>query len=751
MGSTPDTVSTTDYLELRKAIDTAIQTFSKALNRSNDEKYGDILTKLSGKIGEVRTEIDASLVVKGKEKSEVKKPESKLGSKEMNLDDVKKFIDSKSDAIFVVTGGSFNPPHNGHIGMFQKAYDALMKVDANKSKKVYGVMVPATEAWLDKKVSENKLDASQKIDITHRVNLCTLSCDSYAWPDSTNFNASNMIVVNDGNDDPATSILQTATGFRDNAYYLCGSDYYAAHGNDEYKFICVLRSGVRLTSDRSQKQIHFDKPPITGSNLTSFNVKATDIIIRDDSGDNDASSTMLRNILTEINSVVVSGDALGDTPKKDELLKLISIPVLRRLLNLRYILTNTENNKKVLRIMDIDLDPPDAKSSNDTDIILRGKDGVRTSGARSLCNIGSMCYMNAALQLFYSMPNFRTAIKDTSNPLLEYLNAMDKGVNCEQAGRLARALYDLAQGTRGNAFTRRGFNDQEDASELITTVLSANIFDTLKESMRFNNSSIALVYTGEKSIDSTCKNIDKAALEIVPEKDKQNIISLSPLTPVYILPLPVTDGVGTFTTFKKAFDTYLDAYTDREELINDSGDDEKNNTSGIIFNLPECMMETITKGSDGKITSKKLKPACKPLIEVENSSSKAKPFKLKYLKDKTYISPGPTQKYFIVILIRTIYNDKGDRTKLKHPVNLEDASINIGGRNFTIKGCVCHHGESPNSGHYTYVEFKDGKPTTVYDDHNIVDYDEYVKAVGGRTVNTEGYVLLFEQEVADVK
>jgi nicotinic acid mononucleotide adenylyltransferase len=361
------TDSTTNYLKLRKAIDTAIQTFSKALNRSKDEKYGDILTELSGKIGEVRTEIDATLVVTGKKKSEseVKKSESKLGSKEMNLDDVKKFIDSKSDAIFVVTGGSFNPPHNGHIGMFQKAYAALIKegkIKPDDGKKVYGVMVPATEGWLDKKVVENKLDASQKIDIKDRVDLCKLSCDSYAWPDSTNFNASNMIVVNEGDNSPATSILLRDGQYRDNAYYLCGSDYYAAHGSHVYKFICVLRAGVTLGSIRSQKQIHFDKPPITDHLLKSFDVKATDIIIKDDGDDNDASSTMLRNILTKINSVVIQGDEGGVPPDKDELLKLISIPVLRKLLELKYILTDTETNKKVLRIMGIDLDEEDYKA-----------------------------------------------------------------------------------------------------------------------------------------------------------------------------------------------------------------------------------------------------------------------------------------------------------------------------------------------------------------------------------------------------
>lgn len=343
-------------LKIKDAIDTAIKKFSSSLPKDEDNKqYAKILDELMVAINKDRDVIAKELEKSGKKPTKKSDPVSK----QMSIVDVNNFIDSQKDAIFVVTGGSFNPPHNGHIGMFQKAYDALIKENKIKlgdGKKVYGVMVPASEGWLNKKVTDGKLDNSQKIDIKARVDLCTLSCDSYKWTDSTKFNASNMIVVSDGDDDPATSILRTDKGFRDNAYYLCGSDYYAGHGTGTYKFICVLRSGVIHNTGGRANQIHFTKPPIDGS-TKAFDVKSDDIIVNGSDIDNDASSTMLRDILTKINSVVVEGDK-GELPpvKADELLKLISIPVLRKLLELTYILTNTEKNKKVLRIMGIDLD-----------------------------------------------------------------------------------------------------------------------------------------------------------------------------------------------------------------------------------------------------------------------------------------------------------------------------------------------------------------------------------------------------------
>jgi len=87
-----------------------------------------------------------------------------------------------------------------------------------------------------------------------------------------------------------------------------------------------------------------------------------------------------------------------------------------------------------------------------------------------------------------------------------------------------------------------------------------------------------------------------------------------------------------------------------------------------------------------------------------------------------------------------------NNTKIKTRIDLTDALITLGKTTFTIKGCICHHGNTTSSGHYTYVEFEKGKPTTVYDDTNICVYKNYTEHIGnGRTVDTTGYVLLFEK------
>jgi len=401
-------------LKIKDAIDTAIKKFSSSLPKDEDNKqYAKILDELMVAINKDRDVIAKELEKSGKKPTKKSDPVSK----QMSIVDVNNFIDSQKDAIFVVTGGSFNPPHNGHIGMFQKAYDALIKENKIKlgdGKKVYGVMVPASEGWLNKKVTDGKLDNSQKIDIKARVDLSTLSCDSYKWTDSTKFNASNMIVVSDGDDDPATSILQikepdgSTKRVRDNAYYLCGSDYYASSGGGPYKFICVLRSEVTHNTGGRRTQIHFNKPPIDGSKTTAFDVKPDDIII-EGGEDSEASSTMLRDILTKISKLDTSSpDVVGLEKAKDILLKLVSISVLRKLLELKYILDPSKGTQQ-LNYIDIDLN-----AHRDDD--LENEDKPANYLSTGLRNGGSYCYLNSAFQFLFSATPLRTWIKSQPKP-----------------------------------------------------------------------------------------------------------------------------------------------------------------------------------------------------------------------------------------------------------------------------------------------------------------------------------------------
>jgi hypothetical protein len=92
-----------------------------------------------------------------------------------------------------------------------------------------------------------------------------------------------MIVVND----PIGAQGEDFTK-NPNTYYLCGSDYYKPDPNAQ--FICVLRKG----DTRAGKTLVRAK----GGKTENVPIKDTDIIIEGSEIDNDASSTMLRTMLT---------------------------------------------------------------------------------------------------------------------------------------------------------------------------------------------------------------------------------------------------------------------------------------------------------------------------------------------------------------------------------------------------------------------------------------------------------------------
>jgi hypothetical protein len=760
---------------LNDVVQKAIADFTT--NISSEAAFAAFLTKLSTVITDEhvseKAEVDKKVADLEKGRAEVLKAKEleastpvaikpKLESMTKNISEVKEFITKTPDAIFLVTGGSFNPPHNGHIKMFETAYNQLMTIEANNGKRVYGVMVPAPNAHIEDKLCKETVVPkngsncdederkqtmdnieSKRIILANRVNLCKLSCDSFEWTSKDKFGAENMIVVSEHDGDPGKTIVSNSTA---NTYYLCGSDYYAAHGTSNYKFICVLRKGVTYSSRRGTAagQIAFTDPPIKNITKTSFTVKTGDIIIPgSEDDDSEASSSRLRAILDTIRNAKDSDIYDSEEPVKR---KLLTQEVYCELLKMKYIVGDKGNNiATTLRCV---------SSGNDTDGILNSVAGVTHNGARSLCNIGNMCYMNAALQLIYSMPDFTTAIKNSipDNPLTPYLSAMDNGVDCANAEKLANVLYDFAK-RKGFARERR-FGDQEDSGELITTIFTDSAFDKYKDSMKFTSSQ-ATVYTGDQSIED-CKSLNTDVLKKIPESGRGQLLVLpkqrdeNAQDRTLELPVALNNGITPLVTFKGVFDAYTgnvnidERFDDSTELSN------LTNTNGIIFNLPGAMMQVDARGNI--IKPKRLKDGCKGLVTVVKSNSVDKPFTLKYIKSKTYIFPGEIQKYFIVTLKRTIPdgNDEHGNVKTKkltHKVALENARINIGKLAFTIKGCICHHGSNPNNGHYTYVEFVSGVPTMVYDDAHICPYNSYVDATR-RTVDDDGYILLFEKETS---
>jgi hypothetical protein len=154
--------------------------------------------------------------------------------------------------------------------------------------------------------------------------------------------------------------------------------------------------------------------------------------------------------------------------------------------------------------------------------------------------------MNAALQLIYSMDEFKNSVLSMAdnNPLKDYLEEIAKGVDAS-AEKLATALHEFSDITTK---TRRPFNSQEDSSELLLSVLQNDIFTPAKALVNFTTIESVHTTTTLDPDRGACKaetgvvsHLQYATMP-VPDSIKDSIIYIPNVAaqPLFIFNLPVT-------------------------------------------------------------------------------------------------------------------------------------------------------------------------------------------------------------------
>ena len=150
--------------------------------------------------------------------------------RELSVDQINSQISNPSNnSIYIINGGSFNPPHFGHIGLFEIAYQAIASnptITKTPGQKYYGVMVLAPKGHIKSKLSQPELKKNGVLSLNARIKLCKLTIDDYPWKNPSQFGPQNMIVVNEEDYNPMGSIIGSNPSKIQNMYYLCGSDFY---------------------------------------------------------------------------------------------------------------------------------------------------------------------------------------------------------------------------------------------------------------------------------------------------------------------------------------------------------------------------------------------------------------------------------------------------------------------------------------------------------------------------------------------
>jgi nicotinic acid mononucleotide adenylyltransferase/O-acetyl-ADP-ribose deacetylase (regulator of RNase III) len=227
--------------------------------------------------------------------------------------------------VFIVSGGSYNPPHNGHIKMFETAYDTLRTRDTPSGEKgYYGIMVVATRRHLMSKISKTK----EILNSGDRIKLCKLACDTYNWKHD-NFNSNNMLILDVADDSPTRIIINKIQKILkaklkiNNLFYLCGSDFFIKYYSEssKYSVIYILRKLEEDAIDAKIQEVN-----AYGNSYSKIPV------FIEDSEEYDLSSSVVRD-----NIYKLKNSKSWDNKIRNEIIKFIGLSVYCYLGDLNYL------------------------------------------------------------------------------------------------------------------------------------------------------------------------------------------------------------------------------------------------------------------------------------------------------------------------------------------------------------------------------------------------------------------------------
>jgi nicotinic acid mononucleotide adenylyltransferase len=273
-------------------------------------------------------------------------------SRILSLDDILTLmIQNIDNNVFIINGGSFNPPHNGHIKMFESAYNTLVANNLDKSEEIkgyYGIMVVSTRKYIMGK----GLEYDEVLSSENRIKLCKLACDTYKWDKDSPFNSNNMLILNVADSDPKALILHKVIKILDKSsaykgkekdiekikterlFYLCGSDFFIKMYSDSsrYSIIYVLRKSEEESIKRKNAEV------AKYSNKNYLKIP----IVMQDSDEYSLSSSVVREAIQKLGTSLLGSERIK---LQNGIIKSIGLPVYCYLRSLEYLIPNKSYGK----------------------------------------------------------------------------------------------------------------------------------------------------------------------------------------------------------------------------------------------------------------------------------------------------------------------------------------------------------------------------------------------------------------------
>lgn len=327
------------------------------------------------------------------------------------------------------------------------------------------------------------------------------------------------------------------------------------------------------------------------------------------------------------------------------------------------------------------------------------EDVVRLEGYCPLVNGRNACYMNAVLQMLYSMSDFRQFF---TNLDISKVTPSQFGSNGPTYVPFIKALATLFK------------TFQSKAGKVVDT-------DTL---MMDGQSIYTILLSGSKEFK---RGISADAEELLRVSIFDPILEFKDAKDIYDLINISTETTITCDNGRIRYDNSGVAEPSRSEIYNTfslslgNGNTIQNLIDSV--STPEQMINT-------KVTDDNELLGC-----GNNPKEKGPATRIMELK------AGIKLKYAILSLKRFKQNADGSITKIETAI-LPEKEITIDGKKFQLKGCVCHSG-SLSGGHYWYILCKNGDPIIELNDASVTPLTNPTAEL--KRLETLGYIYLYER------
>ncbi len=331
----------------------------------------------------------------------------------------------------------------------------------------------------------------------------------------------------------------------------------------------------------------------------------------------------------------------------------------------------------------------------------QGEAAVPIEGFCPLQNVGNSCYMNASMQVLYSIAELRQFFLNLTDGEIETSCIMK---DCELEKDDVRKFLKLMQ----IFFTKMQETADTGGTLVITNVTDDTIQDDLYSDLL---DVLGPLFQPGQQVDagyfiSTVMNMLFCSDLLKPIAKKFKLIETSQITceDERLNPRPPTQ--------KEGFSLQI-PITDRDVRSIKSGLAKLQEVEPMVFpenQLESCAPEKYVEKNNGSFLRNQ-----KGKLKDEKGLATSKQITINLVKEKQVVS----SKYAFITVRRSIYN-RTTMTNIKlHKKIIPSKTIKIEGQTFKLRNAICQLG-GDQGGHYISYSFNDlGAPVTEFDDSRV--------------------------------